>query len=129
MSQIFLLDTNAVVARLADDVRILELLDTSNEICVSSIVLGELYFGAEKSQRVQENIARVDKFTNGRRILSCDAQTARWYGRINNELRKKGKPIPQTDMWIAATALQHGLTLVTQDQHFAAVADLATISW
>ena len=54
-------------------------------------------------------------------ILVCDTETARQYGRIKVELRRKGRPIPENDMWIAAVALQHGLTLATRDAHFDAI--------
>ena len=50
--------------------------------------------------------------------LPCDFDTARLYGRIKAELRRKGKPIPENDIWIAAAAIQYGLTLVTRDRHF-----------
>jgi tRNA(fMet)-specific endonuclease VapC len=56
--------------------------------------------------------------------MPCDAATAREYGRIKEILRAKGKPIPENDIWIAAMAVQHGLTLATRDQHFGEVPNL-----
>ena len=37
--------------------------------------------------------------------------------------------IPDNDLWIAAVALQHDLTVMTRDNHFAAVSGLATVGW
>ena len=113
-----LLDTNVVIASLDKEAIVLELLDRIEEIYVPSIVIGELYFGARKSQRVQENIQRLQKFTAGNKILGCDLETAPYYGEIRYSLRKKGRPIPENDVWIAAIALQHNLTLITRDAHF-----------
>ena len=58
-----------------------------------------------------------------------DISTARIYGRVKNALRQSGKPIPENDIWIAAVALQHDLTLITQDAHFEHVLGLATKAW
>jgi tRNA(fMet)-specific endonuclease VapC len=62
-------------------------------------------------------------------VLGCDAVTAQQYGRIKNDLRSKGRPIPENDIWIAAVAVQHGLTVVSRDDHFAEVTDLPREVW
>ena len=62
-------------------------------------------------------------------VLVCDPGTAWEYARIKIDLRSKGRPIPENDIWIAATARQHGLTLVTRDQHFSAVDGLKCDAW
>ncbi len=62
-------------------------------------------------------------------ILSCDAGTAFYYGRVKEELREKGKPIPENDIWVAAIALQYDLTLITRDEHFKEIAELSIESW
>jgi tRNA(fMet)-specific endonuclease VapC len=62
-------------------------------------------------------------------VLACDAETAQHYGRIRNVLLAKGRPIPENDIWIAASARQHGLTLVTRDGHFGSVEDLIVERW
>jgi tRNA(fMet)-specific endonuclease VapC len=48
---------------------------------------------------------------------------------IKAALRTSGRMIPDNDIWIAASAMQHGLTLATRDQHFQAVDGLQTVSW
>jgi tRNA(fMet)-specific endonuclease VapC len=61
--------------------------------------------------------------------LLCDTETARRYGEVKNKLKLKGRPLPENDVWIAALALQHDLTLVTRDAHFQEVESLKTAAW
>lgn len=126
-SDAHLLDTNAAIAFLKGDPAVLKFAQTN--LIVPSIVIGELYLGAEKSARVTENLQRVDEFASQRVILGCDVETARWYGRVAYQVRRKGRPIPQNDIWIAAIALQHNLTLLTRDAHFNEVDGLAIAGW
>jgi tRNA(fMet)-specific endonuclease VapC len=93
-------------------------------------VLGELYFGAAKSDRPSQNAARIDDFTGSSGIvIGIDGETARLYGSIKAELKRQGKPVPENDIWIAASARQHGLTLVTRDRHFQHIRDLLIEVW
>jgi tRNA(fMet)-specific endonuclease VapC len=125
----FLLDTNIVIALFAKEAAVQANLADAAEVFVPSIVLGELYYGANKSLRVVENIARVDEFATRNSILVCDTRTAQEYGQIKNSLRAKGRPIPENDIWIAALAKQHSLTLITRDAHFGEVESLVIEAW
>jgi tRNA(fMet)-specific endonuclease VapC len=125
----YLLDTNAAIAVLNRDPAILPFLVPTNNLLLSSISLGELYYGAEKSKRNAENIQRIEAFIAQRTILSCDGSTARVYGHIRQQLRAKGRPIPENDYWIAAIVLQNSLTLLTRDAHFNEVDGLAAAGW
>jgi tRNA(fMet)-specific endonuclease VapC len=93
------------------------------------IVLGELYYGARHSARVEANLSAVERLATDYPLLACDKDTAHHYARIRQALRAKGQPIPENDVWIAAQALQHGLVLVTRDLHFQHIEDLAVESW
>jgi tRNA(fMet)-specific endonuclease VapC len=124
-----LLDTNIVIALFAQDAAVVEHLDEAEEVFIPSIVLGELYFGARKSRRVKENLARIDEFAFSNVVLGCDTETARYYGEIKNALREKGRPIPENDVWIAAIALQYDLTLISRDAHFGEIDHLKVESW
>ena len=117
MNGSYLLDTNIVIAMLAEERAVIQGLEMAEEVFLSSIVLGELYFGARKSSRSEANVARLDRLASNSTVLSCDIKTARYYGEVKDGLRRKGRPIPENDVWIAAVALQHGLTLVTRDGH------------
>lgn len=124
-----LLDTNIVIALFAGEPAVQEHLGQAEEVFLPSIVLGELYFGAHKSSRVEENLARVDEFAASSSVLACGADTAKEYGIIKHALRMKGRPIPENDIWIAAIARQYGLILVTRDAHFGEIEGLSVSVW
>lgn len=125
----YLLDTNIVIAIFAGDTDVLERLAHCNEVSLPAIVLGEPYYGARKSTHVDANIGRIDDLAASSVLLGCDIDTSRHYGRIKNYLRAKGRPIPENDIWIAAVAQQHGLTLVSRDTHFHEVDTLSLEVW
>jgi tRNA(fMet)-specific endonuclease VapC len=97
--------------------------------CPGSVVVGELYFGAQKSARAEANLARINNLIDRIVVLGCNAETAQHYGRIKNALRIKGRPIPENDIWISASALQYDLTLATRDRQFAEVDSLKIETW
>ena len=129
MSGRYLLDTNIIIALFAEEVSVKTRLAQAAEVFVSSVAIGELCFGARKSGRVQENLARIDEFAANNVVLGCDIETAQRYGEIKNALQRKGRPIPENDMWIAAIALQHDLVLITRDAHFNEVDGLKVAIW
>ncbi|MBI4672829.1 MAG: type II toxin-antitoxin system VapC family toxin [Chloroflexi bacterium] len=125
----YLLDTNIVIALFANDSAVKDNLAQAAEVFVPSIVIGELCFGARKSARAQANLKRIDEFIANSVVLGCDVETARRYGEIKDALRIKGRPIPENDIWIAAVALQHELTLTTRDAHFDEIENLKVTNW
>jgi len=129
MSGRYLLDTNIVIALFANDTTVTERLREAEEVFVPSIFLGELYYGARKSRRVEENVARIDEFAARNVVLSCHTETARRYGEVKNGLRQKGYPIPENDIWVAAIALQNDLILASRDAHFGQVKGLRVEGW
>jgi len=129
MSGKHLLDTNIIIALFADDSAVTEKISNAENIFVPAVVIGELFYGANKSGRPKENTRRIDKFASDNVILNCNMETARRYGKIKNRLRKKGNPIPENDIWIAAIALQYSLILITRDEHFKEVEDLKRDKW
>jgi tRNA(fMet)-specific endonuclease VapC len=129
MNGSYLLDTNIVIGLFANSPEIVEKFSQTDQIYVPCIVIGELCYGAEKSRRPEENIERVDDFERSNIILKCDGNTAKYYGAVKDRLRKKGRPIPENDIWIAATALQYNLILITRDEHFREVENLKTEKW
>ncbi len=125
----FLLDTNIVIALFADDNTVKTRLQQAEEVFVASTAVGELYYGAIKSSQIGANLARIGEFVASIPVLSCDIATARQYAEIKNDLRRRGRPIPENDIWIAGVAVQHGLTLATRDAHFAQVVGLFSEPW
>ncbi len=125
----FLLDTNIVIAIFANDKSVMTSLADASEVFVPNITIGELYYGAYKSNRFEFNISRIDEFASNSSVIGCDLETSREYGRIKNALRKKGLPIPENDIWIAAIAVQYDLILVSRDDHFKRIDGLHTEIW
>lgn len=125
----YLLDTNILIALFADEASVTRNVIDASEVFLPSIAVGELYYGARKSNRRHDNLARIDGFVTQNIVLGCDLETARHYGEIKDQLRIKGRPIPENDIWIAAVAKQHGLTLVTRDIHFKEIESLEIASW
>jgi len=125
----FLLDTNILIALFANDEAVKSHLVEAEEVFIPNIAVGELFYGAWKSARTQENLQRIEDLITETPVLGCGVETARLYGRIKNSLRLKGHLIPENDIWIAAIALEHNLTLVTRDAHFVEIADLQTTAW
>ena len=129
MSGKYLLDTNIIIALLANESPAREGVAGADYVFASSVAIGELCFGARKSRRPQQNLARVEEFAASCPVLGCDTETGRRYGELKNALRLKGRPLPENDIWVAAIALQHGLTLVSRDAHFNHIDDLALAVW
>jgi tRNA(fMet)-specific endonuclease VapC len=92
-------------------------------------VLGELEFGARNSANREKNMDAIERLLKETRLLAPDRETAGVCGEIETELRRRGRPIPTNDVWIAALALQHGLPLLTRDTHFHEVEGLNVLGW
>lgn len=125
----YLLDTNIVIAMVANDAAVQEGIRNAGEVYLAAPVIGELYYGARKSGKTAENVETIDLLTQRFPRLDCDLETAQWYGIIRNRLQRKGRPIPNNDIWISAIAIQHDLVLVTRDSHFDEVDTLQVQRW
>ena len=115
-----LLDTSAYSALRRGDRRILAVMQRSQTIAMPVIVLGELHSGFRAGTRRSENEELLTRFLgkSSVRILHVTEETALRYAEVDVLLRKKGRPIPRNDVWIAALALEHGMHLLTLDVHF-----------
>lgn len=129
MNGSFLLDTNIVIGILEGDKAITRKLYPQMRLYLTSIVMGELFFGAHRSGRVHHNLERLRLLSKAYPVLPCDLGTAETYGKLKDELRKKGRPVPDNDIWIAAVTERHQLTLITRDQHFREFDSLDTDIW
>ncbi len=125
----YLLDTNILIFLIRKDKNVAKRILQETQLYTSIIVLGELLYGAERSTNVKKGLSDVDVVQQTLTVLIADSITASIYGRIKNEQLKKGLMLPENDLWIAATALQYGLTLVTRDHHFTWVAELTLEQW
>jgi tRNA(fMet)-specific endonuclease VapC len=92
-------------------------------------VSGELYYGAIYSSQIHKNLSKIQSLFERYKSLPLDEATSLEYGNIKAALRKKGKPIPDNDIWIAALAKQHALILVTRDKHFKGIEGVTIKQW
>lgn len=87
-------------------------------------VIAELRYGALNSHRSTENLGRIDRLVASCGVLNATVVTAEVYGRVRFELRRRGTPIPENDVWIASICIEHNIPLWTDDHHFSAVVGL-----
>ena len=115
-----LIDTNIYTHALAGDPETTEILRHTQKIAICCISIGELLSGFKGVTREKENRKELEEFLDSPRvkIYGIDDDTAEFYAEILNNLRKKGRPIPTNDIWIASVALQYGLKLFSKDNHF-----------
>ena len=124
------LDTN-VYSDYAEGVpETVDLIATQGEqIYLPSIVFGELQFGFMKGKRQAYNEKKLRQFTDilNVEVISVNADVARKYAAIYLSLQKKGTKIPINDVWIAASCMEVGGTLLTRDKHFDVFDQIETI--
>jgi len=97
---------------------------------MTTVALGELFYGAYYSRKVEENLARIRNIILPSFVIyRFDVAAAEEFGRIQAELRSKGRPIPIADVQIAAIARLHDMTLLTGDAHFSTVDGLRVEDW
>ncbi len=132
MPLLFLLDANIVIAALKGHREVRRRLEAepAAALRLSTIVLGELEFGAEKSAYGDRNRANLAALTERIPVVGIDPETARCYGRIRAHLERQGTPIGANDTWIAAQSVAIGATLVTDNlREFSRVPDLRVETW
>ena len=119
MSRI-LLDASAYSGILRGDPQLARAMQEADEIVLNAIVLGELKAGFRKGKHRERNENELAEFLASprTRILGLDKETADRYAAILDSLRSAGTPIPTNDVWIAASAMQQGLRILTTDRHF-----------
>lgn len=118
-----LIDTNAYTAFMRGDREIVEVIAHADQLYLSSTALGELLAGFAAGTREDKNRTELARFLESPRVnvLNVTADTADSYALVYAGLRRKGQPIPTNDLWIAASALEHGTALLSFDAHFAHV--------
>lgn len=126
----YLLDTNAVIAALKGNAAMLARIRACRpeDVAISAIVAHELYFGAFRSVRVEENPSRVDALRF--RTLEFDRDDARSAGEVRARLAAAGSPIGPFDVLIAGQALSRSLVLITRNgREFSRIDGLGIEDW
>ena len=106
-----------------------EVIAGAAEIYIPLVVVAEQRAGFAHGASREKNERILTKFLNneGVFILCPDDQTTFFYADLHSYLRKKGKPIPTNDLWIAALVLQHNLVLFDRDADFDHLPQLARV--
>lgn len=125
------LDTNIVIALFnGNQLVATKLAENLPEVAISSLVVGELLYGARASQKVQPNLTILYQFLQTVQIAPYDFQCAEMYSQIRVLLRKKGRPTGETDLLIASVALANQAKLITHNlKHFENIDNLVLEDW
>lgn len=118
-----LLDTSAYSAFMRGSEASAALVREADEIHVTPVVLGELRAGFRGGRYRRKNEDELSAFLDSPRVVvdAIDEDTSIRYAEIVASLRTAGRPVPANDVWIAASAMQHGLVVVTTDAHFSRI--------
>lgn len=124
-----LIDTNAYGQLLSGNTRIAGILARSQAVLLSAVVIGELLDGFQGGSQEERNRAELARFRGKSRtvVVPITDATAEWFAMIKQQLRRKGKPIPINDVWIAAACMEHGAAIVSIDRHFKEIEGLLRV--
>jgi tRNA(fMet)-specific endonuclease VapC len=126
------IDTNAVVDYLRLDRDYPPQLDEAKEVLVPLTVIGELFYGAARSDRPEHHRSSIGRVIKRWPPLIPDVETASVYGKIRAEASRTPSSLSASkvnDFWIAALCIQHKLPLLTNDGGFDNIRGLTVIHW
>lgn len=120
------IDTNVYTAILKGTINHHSIFEKFEQIIIPTIVIGELRAGFRLGNKAKQNEKDLQNIidNNNVHVLSIALSTTNFYATIFKELRKKGKPIPTNDLWIAAISLEQSATIASLDKHFTYVSGL-----
>ena len=124
-----ILDTNALSAAADGDPAVVALLARADQVSLPVISLAEYRYGIALSRNRAIYAKWLNGLINDCPVLDINESTTPHYAAIILELKRKGKPIPTNDVWIAALCRQHALPLLSRDRHFDLVAEIKRIGW
>jgi tRNA(fMet)-specific endonuclease VapC len=123
-----MLDTTAISAYFKghEDIRLS--MSSADEIYLNPIVIGELLAGFIMGSREERNRQVLEEFIASPRVrfIYIDEETSERYAAILAYLREQGSPVPTNDLWIAASAMQYGLKVLTTDRHYLEIPQIIT---
>jgi tRNA(fMet)-specific endonuclease VapC len=128
MSGDYILDSNIVIDIFRNNAETIKIVARLGGISIPVVVFGELYYGANKSNQTLKRTLEIEELKKRVSVLNITEKTAEIYGEIKDQLRQKGKPIPENDIWIAAITKESELPLLTKDRHFQEVEGIQVTS-
>lgn len=124
-----ILDTNALSAFIDGDEAVAAILRRQSSAAIPVVVLGEFRYGIAASRHRKAYETWLDAHLAAFDVLSITPETAVPYAALRVDLKATGKPIPANDAWIAAIAMQHGLPILSRDEHFDVVRQIKRVGW
>ena len=124
-----ILDTNALSAFVDGKPEIGAILRSQHRAALPVIVLGEFRYGIMGSRHRKTYEEWLNAHLRHFDILAITAETTVPYAALRARLKRLGRPIPANDVWIAALAVQYGLPILSQDEHFDELSDVQRIGW
>ena len=124
-----ILDTNALSAAADHESSALEIVARADRLAVPVIVLCEYRLGIAQSRHRASYENWLLEWISCVSVLDIDDETTHSYAAIGLELKKRGRPIPTNDLWIAALCRQHSVPLLSRDHHFDLVPGVQRIEW
>ncbi len=121
------IDTSIAIEILNNQKAAINKISNYDVVCLPIIVCGELLFGAKNSSRKIVNEKKFNDFIQSCVILNSNSLVAEEYAQIRKELKEKGKPIPENDIWIAAICKVNEIPLATRDKHFKNITNLKMV--
>ena len=128
----YLLDTDTLIYSLKGESAVLDNFKkhAAEPKAVSVITYGELVFGAQGSQRITENLAKVYRLKEIFPLIDVTPAIMDIFGALKADLRKNGTPVDDFDLLIGATALTIGYCVVTNNErHYAKISGLEVVNW
>ena len=126
----FILDTDHCIEVLRGRLDIDQHISPGTQLYVTAITVGELVFGACKSNRPEYHLAQVRRLLESVIVLPYDRESGHRYGHLKDTLRRAGQPLAEPDLQIASIALSRALPFATHNtRHFARVDELGLVDW
>lgn len=124
------IDTNIYSELKRGNKKIISILESVDEVNVSTVALGELHAGFSQGKREEQNKKELDLFLSKPGIFVDDITPAisERYGHLIKLLKGQGTPIPTNDIWISASAMESGCRMLTLDNHFKKIPGLLLVS-
>jgi predicted nucleic acid-binding protein len=124
-----IVDTNAISALADGAPGLAKVAADADVLSIPTIALGEFLYGIASSRKRARYETWLTRLLEDCPLLVVDETTSHQYAAIRQELRRRGRPIPSNDTWIAALALQHAMPVLSRDTHFDEVSGLRRIGW
>jgi tRNA(fMet)-specific endonuclease VapC len=128
----YLLDTDTIIYSLKGNRQVMDNFARHADApkAISVITFGELIFGARRSQRVHENLAKVYRLKELLPVIDLTPAIMECFGELKAELQQQGRSVADLDLMIGATALTLGYCIITNNtRHFSLIPGLKTENW